>query len=31
VITGLADEVQVSSTDAGLSVRMSWPATPAAS
>ncbi len=29
VITGLADEVQVSSTDAGLSVRMSWPASPA--
>ena len=28
VITGLADEVQVTSTDAGLSVRMSWPADP---
>jgi serine/threonine-protein kinase RsbW len=31
VITGLADEVQVSSTDSGLSVRMSWPATPSGS
>jgi anti-sigma regulatory factor (Ser/Thr protein kinase) len=30
VITGLADDVQVSSTDSGLSVRMSWPAAPAA-
>jgi serine/threonine-protein kinase RsbW len=29
VITGLADDVQVSSTDSGLSVRMSWPAAPA--
>jgi hypothetical protein len=26
VITGLADDVQVSSTESGLSVRMSWPA-----
>ncbi|HEY6499652.1 MAG TPA: ATP-binding protein [Streptosporangiaceae bacterium] len=31
VISGLADDVQVSSTDAGLSVRMSWPADPVAS
>jgi len=31
VISGLADDVQVSSTDAGLSVRMSWPAEPVAS
>ncbi len=31
VITGLADEVQVTSTDAGLSVRMSWPASPTVS
>ena len=31
VITGLADELQVSSTEPGLSVRMSWPATPASS
>ena len=30
VISGLADDVKVSSTDAGLSVRMSWPAAPAA-
>src|ERR1700761_201005 len=30
VITGLADDVQVSSTESGLSVRMSWPAAPAA-
>src|ERR1700749_2802103 len=30
VITGLADDVQVSSTDSGLSVRMSWPAAPGA-
>jgi serine/threonine-protein kinase RsbW len=30
VISGLADDVQVSSTDSGVSVRMSWPsATPA--
>jgi serine/threonine-protein kinase RsbW len=29
VISGLADEVQVSSTDSGLRVRMSWPAAPA--
>ncbi len=28
VITGLADDVQVSSTESGLSVRMSWPAAP---
>ena len=26
MITGLADEVQVTSTERGLSVRMSWPA-----
>ncbi|HLI37100.1 MAG TPA: ATP-binding protein [Streptosporangiaceae bacterium] len=26
VISGLADEVRISATDAGLSVRMSWPA-----
>ena len=31
VISGLADEVQVVSTGSGLSVRMSWPATAAAS
>jgi serine/threonine-protein kinase RsbW len=30
VISGLADDVQVSSTEAGLSVRMSWPVAPAA-
>jgi len=30
VISGLADDVQVSSTESGLSVRMSWPAVPAA-
>ncbi len=30
VITGLADDVQVSSTESGLSVRMSWPADPSA-
>ena len=29
VISGLADEVQVFSTESGLSVRMSWPAVPA--
>jgi serine/threonine-protein kinase RsbW len=29
VIAGLADEVQVSRTDAGLSIRMSWPSRPA--
>ena len=29
VISGLADEVQVLSTESGLSVRMSWPAVPA--
>jgi serine/threonine-protein kinase RsbW len=28
VISGLADDVQVFSTDTGLSVRMSWPAGP---
>jgi hypothetical protein len=28
VISGLADEVQVFSTESGLSVRMSWPAVP---
>jgi hypothetical protein len=26
VISGLADDVQISPTDSGLSVRMSWPA-----
>lgn len=31
VISGLADDVQVSSTESGLSVRMSWPAAPSAS
>jgi len=31
MISGLADEVQVVSTGSGLSVRMSWPAGPAAS
>ena len=31
VISGLADDVQVSSTESGLSVRMSWPVAPAAS
>ena len=30
VISGLADDVQVSPTESGLSVRMSWPAVPAA-
>jgi hypothetical protein len=30
VISGLADDVQVSSTESGLSVRMSWPASPTA-
>ncbi len=30
VISGLADDMQVSSTESGLSVRMSWPAVPAA-
>ncbi len=29
VISGLADEVQVFSTESGLSVHMSWPAVPA--
>ena len=29
MISGLADEVQVFSTESGLSVRMSWPAVPA--
>jgi serine/threonine-protein kinase RsbW len=30
VISGLADDVRISSTDSGLSVRMSWPAAAAA-
>ena len=30
VIAGLADDVQVSRTDTGLSIRMSWPSRPAA-
>jgi len=30
VISGLADDVRISSTDSGLTVRMSWPATAAA-
>src|SRR6201995_4379554 len=30
VISGLADDVQVSSPESGLTVRMSWPAAPAA-
>jgi hypothetical protein len=28
VIAGLADDVQVSRTDAGLTIRMSWPSQP---
>jgi anti-sigma regulatory factor (Ser/Thr protein kinase) len=31
VIEGLADDVEIAQTDAGLSIRMSWPASSAAS
>jgi len=31
VIEGLADDVEIAHTDAGLSIRMSWPSSPAAS